>query len=980
MQKAIIVYCPFMLACVLSLGFLHASAQDRCGTVTIMQNLRNKRSILETDDQFETWMKKQKARFGQRINASQQYKVPVVVHIIHRGEAVGAGTNIPDAQVISQIRVLNEDFKRLNSDAGNTPSEFQSVAAGFNVEFVLAKQDPDGQPTTGIVRANGGRTQWLITDDASLKAVSYWPAEDYLNIWVTNLSSGYLGYAQFPVSSLAGLEDADDNRLTDGVVIDYTVFGSNADGSFSLTSDFNKGRTTTHEVGHFFGLRHIWGDDNGACGGNGDYVSDTPDQGNSTSGCPSNPQTSCSVHKMFQNYMDYTNDVCMNLFTQEQVGRMVTVIENSPRRTSLTDSHGLNVAVSSANNLSIEDIVSPVSSQCDGTVVPELTLKNFGTDDITTARIQVKVNGAIAGVETVNLQPALGSLETLDVSLPSQSLSLTPGATTIEFEILDVNNQADENGDDNTMSITARIPHSIAIPFAENFETMPATWTITNADEKTTWTVTGAPDSDPANTAAVMNFFQGQDGNGQPDILTTPVFDLSQAVAPYLTFSVAYEKYQQYQDGLKVYVLTNCSDDITHGTQVYSKSGSTLATVTSSTGAFTPSGDDEWRKEIVDLRGYIGQSHIQLAFVGVNAGGNNLYVDHITLLSTVPENVAIQSIVRPAPVRCDVSTTPVLLVKNKSNVTITSLNVQYALNGGDESTIATSEDFSIAPGDETTITIPSVELASGNNTFSFNLTDPNGFADIDPSDNEQTLQVSVNTAADKIPVRENFDSNSFEDPWAIINPANGARWETASTNYNQSLFISAESSTENGDEAWLVSPSLDLSSTTTASVFFDFSNAYNSQGMLKDTMGHFKVLASTDCGDTYDRVLFDKSSEDLPAASTSLSFVPDAASDWTHQYLNLNELAGKTNVRLAFVSVNDNTHTLYLDNIELFTSDNASPLSLSDQFAVYGTGPESPGDFYVTFNLAARQPVHYELVDAMGKQIVHATLDRKSVV
>lgn len=975
MQKTIIAYCVFILACVLSLGSLPTSAQERCGTVTIMQNLRNKRSILETDDQFEAWMKKQRARLGQRTNAAQQYTVPVVVHIIHRGEAVGTGTNIPDAQVVSQIKVLNDDFKRLNSDAGNTPSEFQSVAGSFDIEFVLAKQDPDGESTTGIVRANGNKTQWSVNDDESLKAVSYWPAEDYLNIWVTNLSSSYLGYAQFPVSDLAGLEDADDNRLTDGVVIDYSVFGSSDDGSFNLSSDFDKGRTTTHEVGHFFGLRHIWGDDNGACGGNGDYVSDTPDQSNSTSGCPSNPQTSCSVHKMFQNYMDYTDDACMNLFTQEQVERMVTVIENSPRRASLLDSHGLTTPVTYANNLAIEAIISPVSSQCDGAVVPRLTLQNLGTDDITTARIQVKVNGSIAGVETVTFQPALESLETQDVSLASQSLSLLPGSTEVEFEILDVNNQADEDSGDNTMSITASVPHSIAIPFAENFEAMPSTWTVTNADGKTTWTVAGAPDSDPANTAAVMNFFQNQDGSGQRDILTTPVFDLSQAVAPYLTFSVAYAKYQQYQDGLKVYVLTDCSDNTTNGTEVYSKSGSTLATVSSSSGAFTPSGSDEWRKEIVDLRGYIGQSHIQLAFVGVNAGGNNLYLDHITLLSTVTENVAIQSVVSPAPVRCDVSTVPVLLVKNKSDVTITSLNVHYSLNDGDESTIATAEDFSIAPGDETTITLPSVELASGTNTFAFNLTDPNGFADIDPSDNERTLQVSVNTAADLIPLRENFDSNSFEDQWTIINPANGNLWETASTNYNQSLFISAESSTENGDEAWLVSPSLDFSGATTASVFFDFSYAYNSQGTLKDTMGHFKVLASTNCGDTYDKVLFDKSSEDLPAASTSLSFVPDAASDWTHQYLNLNELAGKTNVRLAFISINDNTHTLYLDNIELFTSDNATPLSLSDQFAVYGTGPESPGDFYVTFNLAARQPVYYELVDAMGKQIVHATLE-----
>jgi hypothetical protein len=956
------------------LGFLQTIAQDRCGTVEIMQGLRNKRSILESDDQFEQWLKKHKVRSGNRINGAQQFRIPVVVHIIHRGEAVGVGTNIPYEQVVSQIKILNQDFNRLNNDVTNTPSEFQPVAGSLDIEFVLAKQSPEGEATTGIVRVNGVKTQWAISEDASLKAVSYWPAEDYLNIWVTNLSSGYLGYAQFPVSSLAGLEDAEDNRLTDGVVIDYTVFGSIDDGAFNLNTDFNKGRTATHEVGHFLGLRHTWGDDNGACGGNGDYVDDTPDQGNSTSGCPSNPQTSCSVHKMFQNYMDYTNDVCMNLFTQEQISRMTTVLENSPRRTTLMESHGLDIPVTYANNLALEKIVSPVSSQCAGAVIPELTLRNFGTGEITSARIQVKINGIATGVEEVTFQPALQSLETVNISLSAQSLSLLPGNTEIEFEILETNNTDDEHPDDNIQSITTRVPSSIAIPFQENFEVMPAAWNLANADGKTTWAIQAAPDSDPANTAAYMNFYQYQNAAGQQDILTTPVFDLSQAAAPYLTFSVAYANFQQYDDGLKIYVLTGCSNNIEQGTQVYSKAGGTLATVSSGSGSFTPTGSDQWRAEIVDLRSYIGQSHVQIAFVGVNDGGNNLYLDHIALLSTISENVAIKSVVNPAPVRCTVTTEPVLVVQNKSDVTITSLNVHYTLNAGTEMTIATGEDFSLLPGGETEITLPSVSLAAGNNTLAFSLSDPNGFTDIDPSDNEKSWSVSVSTSSDRIPLRENFDSNTFEDQWTIINPAGGNTWETASTNYNQSLYFNAAGTTETGDEAWLVTPSLDFSNATSASVFFDFSHGYDSQGSHQDALGHFKVLASTNCGETYDHILFDKSSEDLPVSTTSKATAPSATLDWTHQYLNLNDFAGMSDVRLAFISINDNSHALYVDNIEFFTSDNPSPLSAAEPFVVYGTGPQSPGDFYITFNLDTRQSVSYELVDAMGKQIAHQEL------
>src|SRR6185436_125859 len=120
-----------------------------------------------------------------------------VVHVIHKGEAIGSGSNISDAQILSQIKILNQDFPRANADAVNTPAEFQSVAGSVNLNFVLAKQDPEGNLSTGIVRAKGSRSTWTINDETTLKATSYWPAEDYLNIWVTDLSSTLLGYAQF---------------------------------------------------------------------------------------------------------------------------------------------------------------------------------------------------------------------------------------------------------------------------------------------------------------------------------------------------------------------------------------------------------------------------------------------------------------------------------------------------------------------------------------------------------------------------------------------------------------------------------------------------------------------------------------------------------------------------------------------------------------------------------------------------------------
>ncbi len=168
--------------------------------------------------------------------------------------------------------------------------EFIPVAGNMDIEFVLAQLDPGGNPTNGINRVKGTKANWNMSDDEQLKALSYWNANNYLNIWICNLTD-FAGYTQFPVSTLPGLENSSTNPLTDGIVIWYRAFGSSDYGTFNLDNGLNKGRTATHEVGHFFGLRHIWGDQSN-CRGT-DYVSDTPPQSSSTSGCPSHPQPQC---------------------------------------------------------------------------------------------------------------------------------------------------------------------------------------------------------------------------------------------------------------------------------------------------------------------------------------------------------------------------------------------------------------------------------------------------------------------------------------------------------------------------------------------------------------------------------------------------------------------------------------------------------------------------------------------------------------
>lgn len=312
----------FTAICLCLASFLFA--QSKCASTTYITEQKTLDPTLDSKlGAVEAFLRQTPINARGTGEVATIIRIPVVVHIIYRTTS----ENISDAQVRSQIDALNRDFRRKNNDTVNTPDRFKGVAADVAIEFYLATADPSGRATTGIVRKQTNVSDWRMDDaikQASRGGDNAWDSRYYLNLWVGNML-GLLGYSSAPGSDAA----------KDGVVINTTAFGT-----VNVNGPYNLGRTAVHEVGHWLGLKHIWGDT--YCGD--DNVDDTPKQGNFTSGCPGGFRSSCTngtLGDMYMNYMDFTDDACLNMFTLGQKERMLALFRSGGPRNSILSSKGL---------------------------------------------------------------------------------------------------------------------------------------------------------------------------------------------------------------------------------------------------------------------------------------------------------------------------------------------------------------------------------------------------------------------------------------------------------------------------------------------------------------------------------------------------------------------------------------------------------------------------------------------------------------
>ncbi|MFZ1259785.1 MAG: M43 family zinc metalloprotease [Chitinophagaceae bacterium] len=332
-MKAGIIIVLFTLTFVTEL-----TAQQRCSTSDYQQEQFSRNSSFrDRINEIEIFTKHQIE--GRATNRTENtiIKIPVVVHILYHTQT----EKISDEQVASQIDALNKYFRRRNADTTNTPAYFRTLAADCEIEFQLAISDPRRRSTSGIVRKYTPITKWKADDQmkfSSSMGDDAWDPKSYLNIWVCNLEK-FAGYATTP--------GGEENK--DGVVISYTAFGTGIG-----TSSYGMGKTAVHEVGHWLNLKHLWGDEN--CGDDG--VSDTPKQASYTIGCPSTVRITCGngpYGDMYMNYMDFSNDACINMFTEGQKARMRALFNTGGPRNSLLLSKGLNPPLIAESPSTTED-------------------------------------------------------------------------------------------------------------------------------------------------------------------------------------------------------------------------------------------------------------------------------------------------------------------------------------------------------------------------------------------------------------------------------------------------------------------------------------------------------------------------------------------------------------------------------------------------------------------------------------------------
>jgi hypothetical protein len=921
---------------------------ERCGTMgALQQNLDRDPQLKSQYDQgmrdYERSLQNlQMGRTGSTMRTSalpDSVIIPVVVHIVLPNPNI-----VTDADVQFFLNRLNRDFSGRNQDSANG-APFYTVRGHSKIRFALARRTPAGLLTNGIERRVGNvpiaATTYQSIKHTSAGGLDPWTVTQYYNLWVGANSGGLLGIA--PTIGVGAQTETTTSAVgIDGVCVNYLSFAGNT--CYTIPA-FALGRTAVHEIGHNFGLYHINGD--ASCGVDFKQIfgtcqlpdsllagsDDTPTQTSLTSGCPTGAAASgCPASpnppgKMYQNYMDYTDDPCYSMFTIGQVKRMEYVLEFCRPGYLTTQGHlapagaiTLDAAAFESVNPGGYELVGcnvinySATASCPGSFSPRFRIKNTGLNVITSITAGYTLNNGPAQEVTINGLNLPSGAEYVVTTLPTSTL--INGANVFKFYTKQPNSAADQNPANDTLTTTLNVV-STALPVTENFEGTfpPAPWTVVSVNTTGTanWTK-NTPGRNSAGALYINNFLNSSgaiDDFRSASLLANPTDVVS------ISFDLAYKYYGSgtttaNPDTLAILISSDCGVTFS---EVYKKWGVTLATAGGGTANYIPAAAD-WKTETILVpAALLASGRFQVIFRSRSRFGNNIWIDNINIVKKFDRDIRVGGIVAPVGNVCGNTISPQILVTNNGFEAITSFQVNYTTSTGAAGSLAVNT--ALAPGASTTVTLPNGTVPTGAQTITATITNivfASGLADEDLSNN--TLVGNFTVVVLNTRIIEGFEVTPVAG-WTVTNPNGNNTWGvvTPGSNSLRSAFINNYDFNVPGNIDDLRSPF--VSTTGIDSLLISFDLAHKNFPGSNDRL---QVMAITGCGTVVTPTTYSKAGAGLATAGSSTAgYVAPAVADWRTERLSIGSSIFGTggNVLIAFRNTNGFGNNIFIDNVNI---------------------------------------------------------------